>query len=76
MITSSNFGQIFASTSASLNGTLDIMLQNGFNPAVGTSYDIILFSSGGLTGTFATVQNIFFNNNTEKWAVIYSDPGG
>jgi hypothetical protein len=76
MISSSNFGQIFAGSSASLNGTLDIMLQGGFNPAVGATYDIILMSPGGLSGTFATILNQVFNGGTEIWQVTYDNTNG
>jgi hypothetical protein len=76
MISNSNFGQIFAGTSATLDGTLSILLQNGFNPAVGTSYDIILFSPGGLTGVFATIQNQIFNGGTEIWQITYDNFNG
>ena len=76
MITTSDFGQIYVIGSVSLNGTLDIMLQSGFNPPVGTSYDIILFSPSGLTGTFATIQNDIFNNGTEMWLLTYDNAGG
>jgi hypothetical protein len=76
MISNSNFGQIFAGSSVSLNGTLDILLQGGFNPAVGSTYDIILFSPGGLTGVFATIQNQIFNGGSEKWLVTYDNTNG
>jgi hypothetical protein len=76
MISNSNFGQIFSGSSASLNGTLDIMLQGGFNPAVGTTYDIILFSPGGLSGSFSTILNQIFNGGTEIWQVNYNNTGG
>ncbi|HVP49988.1 MAG TPA: PEP-CTERM sorting domain-containing protein [Candidatus Bathyarchaeia archaeon] len=76
MITNSNFGQVFVNGSASLDGTLDILLQGGFNPSVGTTYDIILFSPGGLSGVFATIQNQVFNGGTEIWMVNYNDAGG
>jgi hypothetical protein len=61
---------------ASLDGTLDILLQGGFNPAVGSTYEIILFSPGGLNGTFSMILNQFFNNNTEMWMVTYDNTDG
>ena len=51
-----------------LNGTLDIMLQSGFTPGVGSMYQFITFTPGDLSGVFATVQNSVFNNGTERWA--------
>jgi PEP-CTERM motif len=35
-----------------------------------------LFQPGELSGIFATIQNDYFNNGTEKWVVIYNDAGG
>ncbi len=63
-----SFGQIYTN-SATLDGTLNIELANGFNPAIGTVYQMI--NTYGLSGTFATVQNQYFNNGTEKWDVVY-----
>jgi filamentous hemagglutinin len=76
MISNSNFGQIFAGSSASLNGTLDILLQGGFNPAVGSTYDIILMSPGGLSGAFATILNQVFNGGSEIWQITYDNVNG
>jgi hypothetical protein len=76
MISSTAFGQISVAGNASLDGTLDILLQGGFNPAVGSTYDIILFSPGGLTGVFATIQNQIFNNGTEIWQITYDNTNG
>lgn len=74
----SQFGVIVvgANGAVDLNGTLDIQLASGFNPTVGSSYDIITFTSGDLNGTFASVLNSVFNNGTEKWTVIYNNSGG
>ena len=74
----SNFGVVVVGNggTANLNGTLDIQLASGFNPAVGSSYDIITFAAGNLNGTFASVLNNIFNNGTEKWTVIYNNSGG
>ena len=69
VITSPNsFGQIFTNF-ATLDGTLNIELANGFNPPIGTIYQ--LMSPYELTGSFATVENQYFNNGTEKWDVLY-----
>ena len=59
-----------------LNGTLDIVLQLAFNPAVGSSYDFITFTPGGLAGTFASIQNDVFNGGAEKWVLLYNNAGG
>lgn len=76
MIGSNAFGTITVSGPASLDGTLDILLQGGFNPAVGSTYQIILFSPGGLTGIFANIQNDIFNNGTEYWKITYDNANG
>ena len=76
MISSTAFGQIDVSGNAALDGTLDILLQGGFNPAVGSTYDIILFSPGGLSGTFATILNQIFNGGTEIWQINYDNTNG
>jgi len=70
------FGQVDVAGSASLNGTLDILLQSGYNPAVGTSFTYLLLNPGQLSGTYATILNDIFNGGTEKWVVNYSDAGG
>ncbi len=59
-----------------LDGTLDVLLDPNFDPAVGSFYKFLLFGPGSLSGTFASLQNAIFNNGTEKWVVIYSDAGG
>jgi hypothetical protein len=76
MISSNAFGTIDVSGPVSLNGTFDILLRGGFIPKVGSSYEIILFSPGGLTGTFANIQNDIFNNGTEFWKITYDDASG
>ncbi len=70
------FGVVNVAGSASLNGTLDILLQSGYNPTVGTSFTFLLLNPGQLTGTYATILNDIFNGGTEKWVVNYNDAGG
>jgi fibronectin-binding autotransporter adhesin len=70
------FGQLNVAGSASLNGTLDILLKSGYNPAVGTSFTFLLLNPGQLSGTYATILNDIFNGGTEKWIVNYNDAGG
>ena len=62
--------------SVSLDGTLKVLLQPGYNPAVGSTFEFILFTPGDLSGVFASLQNAIFNNGTEQWKVIYSNSGG
>jgi len=77
-INMSSFGvvNIMNGVPVTLNGTLDILLQSGFNPAVGSTYDFINFSPGQLNGAFVIIQNILFNNGAEKWVVIYDNAAG
>lgn len=59
-----------------LDGTLNIQLQSGFNPQVGTTYKILDFDPGALSGSFANVLNAYFNNGKEMWQVIYDNADG
>jgi hypothetical protein len=71
------FGQLRLSNGlAALDGTLDILLKSGYNPAVGTSFTYLLLNPGQLSGTYATILNDIFNGGTEKWVVNYNDAGG
>jgi hypothetical protein len=70
------FGVVNVAGSASLNGTLDILLQTGYNPAVGTSFTFLLLNPNQLSGTYASIVNDIFNGGTEKWVVNYNDAGG
>jgi len=70
------FGVVNVAGSASLNGTLDILLQSGYNPAVGTSFTFLLLNPGQLSGTYANILNDIFNNGTEMWVVNYNNAGG
>jgi PEP-CTERM motif len=58
-----------------LAGTLDIMLDPGFNPSIGSTYRFLLFQPGELSGMFASIQNDYFNGS-EKWIVIYNNADG
>ena len=60
----------------SLDGTLEILLAQGFDPAVGTTYKFLLFTPGDLSGMFASIQSDVFNDGTEKWLVIYDNANG
>ncbi len=76
-INMSNFGVITVDPAAvSLDGTLNVLLQSGFNPAVGSTYEFIVFTPGELSGMFSSIQNDIFNGGTEQWAVIYNNSGG
>ena len=59
-----------------LDGTLDVLLDPGYAPAVGSTYKFFLFAPSALSGTFTSIQNDIFNGGTEKWVVVYNDVGG
>ena len=59
-----------------LDGTLDVLLDPGFNPTVGSTFKFFLFNSGALSGQFASIQNDVFNGGTEYWVLVYDNAGG
>jgi hypothetical protein len=63
------FDHLNVTTTANLNGTLNLSLVNGFVPALGTQFDILDASS--VTGTFTTVNGIAINGS-EHFAVTYN----
>jgi RHS repeat-associated protein len=50
------FGQISATGAATLGGTLDISVPNGYTPSAGASYPVLLF--GSENGNFATITGL------------------
>ncbi len=76
-ITGQNIGgKITIEGSAILDGTLEVVLENGFIPLVGSSYKFLNFTPGELSGEFANITNDYFNNGTEKWVVNYDGSHG
>ncbi len=75
-ILNSGFDQLTVGGMVSLDGTLDVLLAQGFDPALGTTYKFLFFAPGELTGMFADIQNDYFNNGTERWLVFYDNAGG
>ncbi|MGO9517995.1 MAG: beta strand repeat-containing protein [Candidatus Korobacteraceae bacterium] len=71
-----SFGVINVNGSALLDGTLAIMLQGSFNPAVGSTFKFLNFTPGALSGVFADIENDVFNGGTEKWLVDYDNADG
>jgi hypothetical protein len=59
-----------------LNGTLDIMLQNGVVPTIGESFTIITTLSGDLSGTFSNVTWDSFDYGRDYFLVTYHDGAG
>ncbi len=63
------FDQLNITDAATLNGTLNLDLINGFVPAIGAAFDVMNFSS--LKGTFATVNGTAINSS-EHFKVVYN----
>ena len=57
------------SSTAALNGTLNLDLINNFTPTLGQTIDIMNFASK--TGSFATVNGMHINSN-EHFMVMYN----
>jgi hypothetical protein len=74
-IDANGFGTI-KTNDATLDGTLSVSLNKSFNPPVGSFYEFLTFAPGELNGTFATVDNLYFNHSTEEWMVIYDNADG
>jgi hypothetical protein len=64
----SQYSQLKVSNGASLNGTLNISLINGFVPAIGATFTILPASA--ITGTFSTVHGLSINS-TEHFNINY-----
>jgi hypothetical protein len=69
LISSSAFGLVGVSNAAVLNGTLNIQLQPGYTPLLGSTFDIMNFTSE--VGTFATVNGVSINGS-EHFRVDYN----
>ena len=65
------YGQLNVTAGASLGGTLNLSLLNGFVPSVGQTFTILNASS--VSGTFAAVNGACINSS-EHFTVTY-DPG-
>ncbi len=55
-----------------LSGTLQILLQDGYNPPPGKQIPLILYGNSifPIFGTFDKIENQYFNNGTEMWEVL------
>ncbi|HEV2498447.1 MAG TPA: PEP-CTERM sorting domain-containing protein [Terriglobia bacterium] len=71
-----SFGAIDVTGPASLDGTLDVTLENGFTPTVGEQFAFLDFTSGDLSGMFVNFIDQTFDNGIEKWAITYNNAGG
>lgn len=63
------YNQLAVANGASLNGTLNLKLINGFVPAIGNTFTILTGSA--VTGMFATVKGLSINSG-EHFAVNYN----
>jgi len=63
------YGQLAVAGGASLNGTLNIKLINGFVPAIGDVFTILTGSA--ISGTFATVNGLGINSG-EHFEITYN----
>jgi len=63
------FSQLAVSNGASLNGTLSIKLINGFVPAIGDSFTILIGSA--VAGTFSKLKGTSINSG-EHFEVNYT----
>jgi fibronectin-binding autotransporter adhesin len=72
-----SFGVINVNGSALLNGTLDVLLQGGYNPGVGSMYKFLNFTPGELSGMFANIPaNGMFTSDGEQWMITYDNADG
>lgn len=58
-----------------LNGTLDIMLGNGYKP-VGTVFTVLWAGNKPLTGAFSDVEGSVFDNGREAYLLSYFGNSG
>ncbi len=67
------FGEVVVDGMATLSGTLDISLLNGFFPSNGQRF-VILQSLGGLSGTFGSIDGLTFGpGGLDSWSVSYGN---
>lgn len=67
------FGFVSVDGSISLDGALDVSLQNGFTPTIGETFDILNFTPGDLSGTWSGIGDDVFDDGSEKWVLNYDN---
>jgi hypothetical protein len=67
----SQYGQLDVSGTATLVGTLDVSLSNGFVPYPGETFDIV--TAGSRSGTFQTTE--FPTGLSNPWLINYTSNG-
>src|SRR5260370_13658758 len=65
------YSQLAVANGASLHGTLNLKLINGFVPAIGNTFSIL--TSSALSGTFAKVNGLSINSG-EHFTISYTNP--
>ncbi|MGH9655442.1 MAG: PEP-CTERM sorting domain-containing protein, partial [Bryobacteraceae bacterium] len=65
-------GIINVTGDVTLSGTLDPILENGFDPMNGDSFLFMTFT-GALNGAFSSIADQIFGNNTQQWNVTYGN---
>lgn len=75
-ILTSGFDQLKVGGVVSLDGILMVLLENGYNPPIDSTFEFIQFTPGELSGVFASIQNQYFNHGTEQWLVVYDNING
>ena len=64
------YSQLAVTNGASLNGTLNVKLVNGFVPAIGNTFTILTASA--VSGTFATVNGLSINSGEHFDPPVYN----
>jgi hypothetical protein len=76
-IGASGFSVIIANGQVQLAGNLEVLLDQGYDPVVGSVFKFLLFTPGKLSGAFdPNIINDVFNNGTEKWVLSYDNANG
>ena len=70
------FGVLTIDGPAIVDGELDIVLENGFVPMIGSIYKFMNFTPGELSGRFDGVQNSYFDGGQEMWEIQYDNADG
>ena len=72
IFSASDFGviNVTGAVNLAMGSTLDVLLQNGYDPTNGTVIKFLNFTPGQLTGTFGTIVNDIFNNGTQMWVLV------
>ena len=70
-----NFDRLIVGGDATLNGTLNLTLEPGFNAAVGSTFLSVVSWGGLLSGNFANFTNFTFHGGTRGFQEIFNTNG-